>query len=577
LWKLLKKKSKQSRKNLFFCGNLQEKTSLPPDDLFEVMKFFKQTTFKKVEEKYACQGSVLFLPLLFFIAGIRVSKLAVGTGILIASTMFSLLLRFAIHIFHFKSGMNYSFHIIRNTIMLLVLSMWCGMVYSKYRCESKLPVSNYWRNNVVLTLRADTIVIKNKQHGIFYGYGVIDDTSKTCKLGGERIFFAVECTNGTPIPFRGQKFKIQGNLKHVRESGDWWFFKHLKSLHVPWMLSNGCLLSWESRAPSWQVFFRKVFDGFLHTITVGVENKEMEHGIMSGMLTGYKQGIDRTSRALFNDLGISHLFAVSGIHIGILAATIDFFLRIMCVPKKFRAFPILILLTLYVNAIGCSPSSMRALTMVAFYHVSYLLGRKPAVLSALTNSALLHILYDPFVVFNISFLLSYTIVAGIILIGIPLKNFLSRTFLDLHGLNLESYPPVERTLFYLKKSLITSFSISFAAYFVSLPISLDHFGSISLLTVPTNMLIVPLATLAIVTGAITLFFGLWKIWPLCAILNNISCWFVYIFHFLAHAIHCDFCCYRNITFHCIESTSLTMLILIGAYMRLLTQTARTDG
>ncbi|MDR1891137.1 MAG: ComEC/Rec2 family competence protein [Puniceicoccales bacterium] len=539
------------------------------------MKFIKQTPPKEVKERYEPPESVLFLPLLFFIAGIRVSKFAFVISILIASVVFSILLR--LYFLHFRSNIGRYFNPLRNIIVLLALSMLCGVMYFKFRCESKIFPSRHWQRNVTLTLKADTIVIKNKGHGIFYGYGVIDNVSKSYELKGGRIFFAVECTNGTPIPFRGQKFKIQGNLKYVKENSNWWFFKHLKRMHVDWMLSDGCLLSWESKASPWQVFFRKIFDRFLHTISIGVENKEIEHGIMSGMLTGYKQGIDKPSRVLFNDLGISHLFAVSGIHIGILAVTIDFFLKIICIPKKFRVLPILILLVSYVSAIGCSPSSVRALTMVAFYFMSSLLGRKPTVLSALTNSALLHVLCDPFVVFNISFLLSYAVVAGIILIGIPLKNFLSHIFLNLHGLKFESYPLIDRVSFRLKKSLIASFSISFAAYFVSLPISLDHFGVLSLLTIPANMFIVPLATLAIIIGAITLFFGLWKIWPLCAILNNISCGLIYIFRLLAHAVHCDACCYRNITIQFIGGASLTMLILVGAYTGRATRMQEFNG
>ncbi|MDR0742504.1 MAG: ComEC/Rec2 family competence protein [Puniceicoccales bacterium] len=465
-----------------------------------------------------------------------------------------------------REDTNYYFNPLQNVIVPLALSMWCGMIYANYRCELGISPPKYWQKNVFLTVKADTIVIKDKQQGIFYGYGVINDVSTAHRLKGERIFFALERTNGTPIPFRGQKFKIQGKLKYVRENSDWWFFRHLKNMRVHWMLSDGCLLSWESKASPWQVFFRKIFDGFLHSITIGVENREIEHGIMSGMLTGYRQGIDKSSRTLFSGLGISHLFAVSGIHMGIFAATIDFFLKVMCVSKRFRAVPILILLTFYVNAIGCSPSSVRALSMVTFYYISSLLGRKPTVLSALTNSALFHILYDPFVVFNISFLLSYAVVAGIVLVGVPLKNFLSHVFLNLHGLKFESYPPIDRILFRLKKLLITSFSISFAAYFVSLPLSIDYFGSMSLLTIPANMFIVPLATMAIIIGAVTLFLGLWKIWGLCDLLNNISCRLIHIFRLLAHGIYNDSCYLRNITIPYIGGTSLTMLILVGAYV-----------
>jgi predicted membrane metal-binding protein len=194
------------------------------------------------------------------------------------------------------------------------------------------------------------------------------------------------------------------------------------------------------------------------------------------------------------------------------------------------------------------------------------MGRKPNVLSALSNAALLHAIYDPFVAFNISFLLSYVTVAGIILIGLPLQDFLFEKFLDLRGLKLASYPPMDRFLFHLRRTLIVSFSISFSGHLVSLPISAEYFGTISLLTIPVNILAVPIAGCAIVVGAVTLFFGLLNFWPMCAVLNKISCFLIYIFCLLSQGLYCDSCCLRNVKFCSPGGAILTALILICAYV-----------
>jgi predicted membrane metal-binding protein len=90
---------------------------------------------------------------------------------------------------------------------------------------------------------------------------------------------------------------------------------------------------------------------------------------------------------------------------------------------------------------------------ILFYFILFyviLTARKPTILSVLTNSVLLYEVYDPFVVFNISFLLSYAVVAEIILIGTLLKNFLSCIFLNLHSLKFENYPLINRVSFRLK-------------------------------------------------------------------------------------------------------------------------------
>jgi competence protein ComEC len=420
---------------------------------------------------------------------------------------------------------------------------------------------------MVCTLVADSITVRNNRHGIFYGYGtIVNGTKFNDWLANERVFFSVETSFCMDIPVRGQKFDVSGILKSVRADSKWWFQKHLGNLQVKWQISDGCLLRCRGSSPPLRLFFKKIFDKFSHTVTVGVGGKEIESGIMLGMLTGDKRSMAGSLRAMFSDLGIAHLFAVSGLHIGIIATAIDMFLRILCVRKKCRIFPVLFLLALYVNAIGCSQSSMRALTMVAFYFAATLLGRRPNVLSALTNSALLHTLYDPFAAFNISFLLSYAAVAGIVLIGLPLKVLLSSIFLNLHGLKIECYPRMFRIFFKFKGTLIVSFSISLAGYLVSLPLSIEYFGMVPLFTIPLNMLAVPLATAAIVVGAMSLFLGLCSLWPICAILNKISCFLIGLFRILSQSMYCEHCCFRNVEFPVISGTVMTALILVGSYV-----------
>jgi competence protein ComEC len=224
-----------------------------------------------------------------------------------------------------------------------------------------------------------------------------------------------------------------------------------------------------------------------------------------------------------------------------------------------------------VNVIGCSPSAVRAATMVAFYHVATLLGRKPNVLAALSNGALLHTLYDPFVAFNLSFLLSYSVVAGIVLLGTPIKTFLSSLWLNLHGLRLESYPPVERLFFSLKKFLIASFSLSLGAYLVSLPLSIEHFGTLPLLTIPVNMFVVPIAAWAIVVGAVTVFCGILGLWPICAILNKISCALTTAFRLLSQCLYYKPACLKNISIRPVGGAALTMALLLCAYFFALRQ------
>jgi ComEC/Rec2-related protein len=456
-------------------------------------------------------------------------------------------------------------------VAILLISMLCGALYYKYRCEPRAhSCGNKLNGKVTLSIVPKILTEDDKRSGVFYGYGTMekiigrDKSRRMDDLIGERIFFSVE--NASEIPVRGQKFTVHGNLKFVKAGSRWWFWKHLKSSHVDWHISNCSLVSCDEKANFLRVFVEKLSSEMSHLFSIGVQNREIEVGILSAMLTGSKRKIDPPLKRIFNNLGIAHLFAVSGIHVGIIAATIDFLLKIICLRKKIRTLPTFLILAVYVNAIGCSPSSMRALTMVVFYYLATLLGRKPNVLSALANSAWVHVLHDPFVVFSISFLLSYSVVAGIILIGSPVRNFLARRFLNLHNLKFECYPLRDRFAFRVKKALIASFSISFAAYLISLPMSVEYFGVVSLLTIPVNMFLVPIATCAIVAGAVALLFGLCKWWAICAIGNRIACLFTHVFRVLSMSLYCDALCFSNVTIPHISGGMLTMVILVGAYV-----------
>ncbi|MDR1413906.1 MAG: ComEC/Rec2 family competence protein [Puniceicoccales bacterium] len=516
-------------------------------------------------------ASPLFLPILFFIAGIQLRRsfpaMQISAVLLLALFFLWLLRYFPIPRIGSSPGKIFPM----GMLIIFLGSMFCGALYYQCRCTSGSRCKNgSWSGEVTLSLVAKTLTVIDENHGIFSGYGTVKQivnvkrSKHLSELAGARIFFNVE--NANEIPVCGQKFTLCGKLKFVSDSSKWWFWKHLKKSHVNWHISKCCLVSCDEKAGWMEVFCGKIFTRISHSLIIGVESKKIEAGILAGMLTGIKQKMDPAAKKLFNDLGIAHLFAVSGIHVGIIAATIDFFLRVLCLRKQIRALPTLFLLMFYVNAIGCSPSSMRALTMVAFYYLSTLFGRRPNVLAALANSAWLHVLWDPFVVFNISFLLSYSVVAGIILLGFPLKNYLLRVLVNLHGLKWESYPFGDRLVLKIKRSLIVSFSISFSAYLISLPLSVEYFGTISLITIPINMFLVPVATCAIVVGAVVLFCGLCKWWMLCAIGNKIACFFIYIFYLLARSLYCRALCFGNIKIPQGIGNALTLVILMVAYV-----------
>jgi predicted membrane metal-binding protein len=137
----------------------------------------------------------------------------------------------------------------------------------------------------------------------------------------------------------------------------------------------------------------------------------------------------------------------------------------------------------------------------------------------------------------------------------------------MYDLRLDGFRQVERIIFRIKRCLIASFSISFASYFISLPLTVEYFGSVSLLTIPVNMIVVPIGTCAIIIGAITLFFGLVDMWWVCAALNRISYAFIYAFQILSRSMYNGEFCRRNVNLPLhISGPCVTMIMLLCAHV-----------
>ena len=187
------------------------------------------------------------------------------------------------------------------------------------------------------------------------------------------------------------------------------------------------------------------------------------------------------------------------------------------------------------------------------------------ILSALTVSAFLWVLYDPAVVFQVSFLLSYTVVSGII-IGSPiLEHFLKNHFLkELQLLKLSAFSKWDRLRFKCKTVLISSFAVSVAAHLVSLPLTIDYFGTISLMTIIINMIVVQIASLAIISSLTGLIFGLLGIMPLCGLFNQIAFGLAKGIRIVVESFpHGPWTCFRDLRLPIISGGWLTFITLLA--------------
>lgn len=250
---------------------------------------------------------------------------------------------------------------------------------------------------------------------------------------------------------------------------------------------------------------------------------QQEAGIVSTMLFGEKALLEPEIRQLYQQNGIGHLLAISGLHVTILCMGFYRFLLRLYFPRQI-AIPITIgILYAYGTMTGFGISTSRAIIMMILYLLAELFGRSYDLLSALALSALLIILQRPFAVTSCSFLLSYLAMIGITLIY-PL---LQETILGNEDAKRERKRRLQRRkkeclangglhrIIWLgisgREALIQMLFMNVAIQITTLPVILWFYFEIPTYGVLLNLLLLPFSSILIILVAISSMVGLFSI------------------------------------------------------------------
>jgi competence protein ComEC len=243
------------------------------------------------------------------------------------------------------------------------------------------------------------------------------------------------------------------------------------------------------------------------------------------MLLGHKSSLTEAQQDRFRMTGAMHLFAISGLHVGVIAAALAQFFSLLRLPRPYVALLALPLLYLYVEITGGMPSAMRAFLMTLFFWLSYTLQRQRNPFAALIASAIVVLLIAPEQLFSLGFQLSYLVVSSILLFGIPLHRILINHIQLYCWLPKRNWTLRQQLIQKTLNSVALLFAISLSAWLASAPISLGYFGYLSLSAVFLNMLLVNLAAIVICTGCLSMGLGLISLTGMAAFINH-AAWLV---------------------------------------------------
>ncbi len=137
--------------------------------------------------------------------------------------------------------------------------------------------------------------------------------------------------------------------------------------------------------------------------------------VLLAMCLGYRQGLTPNARRRFLRSGTVHLFAISGLHVGIVASIMLLALRVAAVPFRLRYLLVPPLLALYVALTGGAPSAVRAWLMLTVWYINKGLFRPAVPLNAVAGAALILLAWNPLNLFQTGFQFSFLIVLVLIL------------------------------------------------------------------------------------------------------------------------------------------------------------------
>ncbi|HET7417904.1 MAG TPA: ComEC/Rec2 family competence protein [Solirubrobacterales bacterium] len=205
----------------------------------------------------------------------------------------------------------------------------------------------------------------------------------------------------------------------------------------------------------------------------GMPPREAE--LARGFVLGEDDDVDENTKEEFRRAGLSHLLAVSGENVTLLALLAMPFLALLGIPLRERLLWALALIAVYVPVAGSGPSIQRAGVMGAVGLMATLAGRRSSRLYALALAAVVTLAIDPGVAGDVGWQLSFAAVLGILL----LARRLSRVLLERLGEGQ------------WRRALADGIAVTVAATLATAPLIAYHFETLSTTTLVANVLAAP--------------------------------------------------------------------------------------
>lgn len=313
---------------------------------------------------------------------------------------------------------------------------------------------------------------------------------------GERVRDSVllECAYRSALQ-EGDSFRLTGTVRAFERDADYDEERYLQADGLLAVLTcadaQTCTVTGHrSNVP---IALRGVRLGLRERLRAAIGGEE--GALASALLLGDRSLLDGQTTLAFRRGGVSHLLALSGLHVSILIGIVSFLLQRLHFSKRIRTAFVPPLAVFYLLVTGCAVSTARAVLMVTVLSLAFFWAERYDPFTALSVALFGILAVTPYAVLDASLWLSFSAAASIV-VFLPVCRSLFRKRLFTAFLPA----PLSRLL----KGLITAVMTGSFASSGILAVSVAFTGSASVLSMPLTLVLSPVVTAALLTGLLTL-------------------------------------------------------------------------
>lgn len=380
---------------------------------------------------------------------------------------------------------------------LLVPAVFSAGVVLAARAESDrlriLEETRFVSNPPPVALKVEAPV--NRWRAKKHGGWAVDFKSR---IGPIQAKVVMALPDGAALPSVGETWTCSGRLSCKDED------EERPSRYTFWVLDPSKARLTSQAGASAEARYEALGTRMAEQASIGLDWSPELASLNRAMLLGQRSGLSWTRRKTFSAAGTIHVFAISGLHVMVVALALNGLLSRLDVQVPLRGLIAVPAVAAYVMLTGMRPSAMRAAAMLAIYMLAPAFGRRPNARTAWSITALAVYGYSPERLFDLGCALSFAVMFGIVLWA-----EWSRGFAPLAKPGSKA------------QRLLGCLGMSFAAWVAGVPITAHAFGQFSIGGLVANVAVIYCAGLMVQCGAFGLAASFFCI-PLAAIANNLS-------------------------------------------------------